>query len=85
MFSVTVINFLLFSLGTGTEMAICTMLIQKALILDIEYPLSAKREFINSALQNLNIIQFWSANLTVSSNLLPLDLYEFIPVEGIIQ
>ena len=54
-------------------MAICTVSIQEALILIIEYPLSAKRELVSSALQNLNMIQFWSANLTVSSNLSPLD------------
>ena len=73
MFSVTVINFLLFSLSIGTEIAIFTTLTQKALILDIEYPLVAKLEFVSSVLQNLTIVQFWSANLTVSSNLSPLD------------
>ena len=73
MFSVTVINFLLFSLCIGTEIAIFTVLIQKALIMDIEYLLSAKEEFVSSALQNLMVVQFWSANLTVSSNLSPLD------------
>jgi len=62
MFAVTVINFLLFSLGTGTETAMSTVLIRKALILD---PLSEKGELVNNTLQNLTIVIFWSVNLPV--------------------
>ena len=67
MFATTVINFLLFSLGTGTLAAACIIL---ALTLNTEHPLSEeKQEFVDNALQNLNIVCFWSVNLPVSSNL----------------
>jgi len=69
-FVVTVINFLLFSLSTGTEIATFIVLIRKALILD---PLSEKQELLNNVLQNLTIVIFWSANLPVSRNLSLLD------------
>ena len=70
MFGVTVINFLLFTLTVGIETAIFTVLIRKALILDIEYPLSKKRGSINNALQDLKIVSFWTRGLPVSSNML---------------
>ena len=69
-FVVTVINFFLFSLNTGTVVA---AFIDKTLTLDTEYPLSRKRESVNHALQNLNIVDIWSANLPVSSDLSVLD------------
>ena len=71
MFFLTIINFLLFSLATGAQIAMTTLLIQKALILNIKYPLSGKRELLKSP--NLFIVQIWSANLPVSSNLSLLD------------
>ena len=69
MFVVTIINFLLSSLYTGTEVALFILLIRKTLVLDLDYPLSEKPELVNDALQNLNLVHFWSKNLPVSSNL----------------
>ena len=69
MFVVTVINFLLFGLSAGNEIAKFAMFIRKDLIED---PLLKKQESEN-ALQNLMIVQFWSANLPVSNNLSLLD------------
>ena len=74
MFVMTVINFLLFSLYIGILLtAFIAMFIRKALILDINYPLSEKLELLNNALQNLEIVELWSANLPVRNNLLLLD------------
>ena len=73
MFMVTVINFLLFSLASGTELATITLFIRKALILDIEYPLSEKRGLVKNTLQSLRTLLFWSASLSVSINLSLLD------------
>jgi len=73
MFVMTAINFLLSSVYTRTELAIFIVFIQKALILDIDYPLSAKPALVNNAVQNLTLVQFWSGNLPVSSNLSLLD------------
>ena len=70
MFIMTVINFLLSSLHTGTEVVAFTVFIRKALI---EYPLSEKPELVLDVLQNLNIVIYWSENLPVSSNLSPLE------------
>ena len=71
MFVVTVINFLLFSLSVGIQIAMFTVLTRKALILDIEYPLSEKQELLE--LPNLTTVQLWSVNLPVSSALSLLD------------
>ena len=73
MFVVTVINFLLFSLSAGILVATFIVALRKALTLDIEYPLSEKGELVNNALQNLSIVQFWSAYLPVRSHLSVLD------------
>ena len=67
-FVTTVINFILSSLNTGTQVALFIVFIRKALILDIDIPLSEKPEIINSALQNLNIVANWAANFPVSIN-----------------
>ena len=71
MFVGTVINFLLFSLSTGTETAMFIVSIRRALILDIEYPLSEKQELVG--LPNPIIAQLWSANLPVSNKLSLMD------------
>ena len=66
MFAMTVVNFLLFSLGNGAAVATCIVM---ALNLETEYPLSGKQELVNNTLQNLkklNIIEFWSVSLPVS-------------------
>ena len=50
MFAATVINFLLSGLNAGTQVALFIVFIRMALILDICYPLSEKRELVNQAL-----------------------------------
>ena len=67
MFVVTIINFLLFSLTVGIQTVMVPVLIRKALILDIEYPLLEKQELFE--LPNFITVQLWSANLPVSSKL----------------
>jgi len=65
MFTATVINFLLASLNTGTEVALFTMFIRKILIPDIDYPLSERRELVDQTLQNMSIVTNWTAYLPV--------------------
>ena len=73
-FVVTVINCLLFSLNTGTQVAVFIALIQKTLIiLDTDYPLRERQDVVNSALRNLKIVNYWSESLPVSNNLSLLD------------
>jgi len=66
MFIVTIINFLLFTLTTGAEIAMFIVLIRKALISDL---LSETQELVDNPFQNLTLAIFWSANLPVSRNL----------------
>ena len=74
MFLMTVVNFLLFGLYIGIEVAaLSALLIRKTLILNIDYPLLEKGELFNNALENLEIINSWSGNLPVRSNLSLLD------------
>jgi len=73
MFAMTVINFLLSSWNTGNWIVGFIVPTQKAFMLNIDYPLSEKRESVNNALRNLTIVTLWSGNLPVSSNLSPLD------------
>jgi len=70
MFAVTVINFLLSSLNTGSQVASFIVFIRKALILDIDHPLSEKQEPVTNALRNINIVSFWAESLPVSITLL---------------
>ena len=72
-FVVTIINFLLFSWGTGIAVAQLIVIFRKAFTLDTEYPLPEKLGLVYKALQNLNIVDFWAATLPVSSNLSLLD------------
>jgi len=70
MFTATVINFLVSSLRTGTQVALFIVLIRKALILDTDYPLSEKRGTVNKALRNTNIVvRLWVTNIPVSIKL----------------
>ena len=61
MFIATVINFLLFSVRTGNEVAQFIVFIRKGLmiILDIDYPLSEKPELVDYALRNENLVVSW--------------------------
>jgi len=69
MFVATVINFLLSSLNTGTQVAGFIVFVRKALILDIDYPLSEKRVLVNKALQSVNEVSNWAFSLPVSVRL----------------
>ena len=68
MFVATVIDFLLSSLNTGTSVSLFIVFIQKALVLDIDYSLPEKREFINNVLRNANLVTLWVTTLPVSIN-----------------
>ena len=69
MFVATVINFILSSLNTGSQIAEFIVSIRKALILDINYPLSEELELLNNALRNPNVVALWAANFPVSIEL----------------
>ena len=73
MFTATVINFLLSSLYTGSQVATFIISIREALVLDIDYPLSEKPALVNNALRNVNLVTAWSVSLSVSIELLPPD------------
>ena len=66
MFAATVVNFLLSSLETGTEVALFIVLIRKALVVDINYPLVERADLIGNALQSVSIIGLWAGYLPVS-------------------
>jgi len=69
MFIATIMNFLLSSLNTVTEVALFIVFIHKALVLDIDYPLPEKRVLVNNVLHKLDIVYFWAAYLPVSIKL----------------
>ena len=69
MFTATVINFLLFMLTTGTQVGGFIVFIRKALILDIDYPLSARRELLHNALWKVSKLNNWARNIPVSLKL----------------
>jgi hypothetical protein len=68
-FIATIINFLLSSVNAGTQVVQFIVFIRKVLILDIDHPLSEKRELVDNALHNLDIVNFWAADLPVSVKL----------------
>ena len=78
-FVATLINFLINSLYTGNLLARFFVFIRKALILDISYPLPEKREMVNNALRNMNIISGWASTVPVSAKLSPPDPHLFMP------
>jgi len=73
MFVATVINFLLSSLVTGTQVAIFVVSIRKALIVDVDYSLSEKLELVKKAVWNLDVTIDWAGNIPVSIDLSLLD------------
>ena len=77
-FVATIINFLLFSLATGNEVATLVVFIRTALNLDIDYPLSEKPELVNNALRNVNIVKYWATTFPVSIRLRCRILYLFM-------
>ena len=66
MFATTVVNFLLSILRTAGEVAGFVVSIRKALVIDIDYPLSEKPELVHGALRNMNLVGFWAGDLPVS-------------------
>ena len=74
MFVTTAINFLLSSLSVGNQVAVSIVIIRKALILDIDYPLLEKAELVQNALRDLNIVISWARSLPVSIKLSLSDL-----------
>ena len=85
MFVATVINFLLSSLYTGSQVAAFIVPIRKALILNVDYPLSEKPELINNALRNVRIIFYWTVSLSVSIKLSLPDHYHSCFVEVLLS
>jgi len=73
MFVTTVINFILSSLCTGTQLALFITVIRKTLVLDIDHPLLEKAASVESALRNMILVAFWAATLPVSIKLPLLD------------
>ena len=71
MFVATVINFLLFGLNTGAQVATFIVFIRKAFILDTDYPLSEGRlyELLTNVLRNVNLFGFWVGAIPVSIKL----------------
>ena len=78
MFIATVINFLLFSLNAGIQVATFIVFIRKALVPDIDQPLSEQLELATDALRNVNIAAFWAEDLPVSIKLSPYNSYLFM-------
>ena len=71
MFAATVINFLLFSLGTGAAIYTLIVLIRKPLIQDIDSPLTEAGigDLVNNTLRNANLISLWAGAIPVSTKL----------------
>ena len=67
-FVATVINFLLSSLNTGSELAAFVVFMRKALILDIDYPLSPKSDNASRTVTT-TLIALWAQNIPVNGNL----------------
>lgn len=72
-FVATVINFLLFSIRAGSDIAKFVVFIRTALILDINYPLLEDQELVNNAIGSVDTVITWTQTLPVSSNLLRSD------------
>ena len=74
MFVATAINFLLSTLVTGAEISIFVVAFRKALILDIDYPLSEKLGSVKKVVWNLEIVIDWAGTMiSVSTDLSLLD------------
>ena len=74
MFGATAINFALSSLDTGSQLAFLIVLIRKALILDMDSPLSEKSELVDEAYWSVpDVIDTWTGSLAVSIILSPTD------------
>ena len=70
MFGATVINFLLSSLYTGSQVATVIVYIRKLFTLDINYPVSERPKLLGHALRDTRILWNWAAYLAVSIKLI---------------
>ena len=68
MFVATATNFLLVNLATGNQVAAFVVSVQKALILDTNFPLSENLELVNKVVRNLGIPMDWAGTISVSTN-----------------
>ena len=66
-FVTTVIDFLLYSVTTGNQVALFIVLTRKA-ILEIDYPMSEKQDLVHKAVRNYDLILFWAGTPPVSIN-----------------
>ena len=72
MFGATVINFLLSTMDTGSQIGVTVVLIRKALVVDVDSPLSEKSELADHESWSLpDVIDTWAGSLAVSTVLLP--------------
>ena len=67
MFVATTINFLASSVVTGIQVTIFSGAIRKALILDVDYPLSEKLELVTKVVWNFDIVVDWAGTISVST------------------
>ena len=65
MFTATVINFLLFLLNTGTQVAEFIVFIREALVIDIDYSLLESRNLLQNALWNPDTLSNWAKYLQI--------------------
>ena len=79
MFIANILNFLLFSYHVGNEVARFIVFIRMALILNVDYPLSEKRELVDDALRNMDVIYLWAPHFPVSINL---SLSDPVPIQN---
>ena len=68
MFVATVMNFLLSSLNAGSVIAAFVFFIRRALVLNIDYPLSGKPQLVSNTPQTkiTTIISLWTQNIPVN-------------------
>ena len=67
MFGATVVNFLLSTMDTGSQIGVTVVLIRKALVVDVDSPLSEKSELADHESWSLpDVIDTWAGSLAVS-------------------
>ena len=68
MFVATVVNLLLASLNTGSQIALFVVFIREALVLNPDLPLVERPQLVNRSIWKLDVVADWAGNLPVSSN-----------------
>ena len=69
MFGSTIVNLLLASLTVASQIALVSIFVREALILNPDVPLVEKPQLVNNAIWKLDVVGDWAGNLPVSSNL----------------